>query len=383
MDAVRVPPSAWSTSQSTITVRSPKRGRVHDGAQRAADQPLDFVRPAGGPALDDLARRALGGGARQHGVLRRHPAVAAAAQERRHALFHGSRAEHARIADRDQRRPFGGGRYPVSMSTGRIWSGRRLSIRMSGNRRVLHYVIKEEHQEEKPRGQQDHAGNAAHGRLRGLLLPPGQLELRHTCRWYHPPCGRSPRFRARCYARPSVASMPSHEPFHFESLDQLRERIRELGLGLEASDDVSPLLEPLQVGAFTLPNRLVVLPMEGCDGTADGAPGRADLPPLPPLRRRRRGPALVGSHRRGARRPRQPAPALAARRDTCPLSPGWCRKRTRPRRESHGPLAPAPADRAADPLRPLQPPRPRARADHRPPFALPRSHPQPARRTIR
>ena len=66
--------------------------------------------------------------------------------------------------------------------------------------------------------------------------------------------------------------MPVHEPFHFESLDQLRARICELGLGLEASDDVSPLLEPLQVGAFTLPNRLVVLPMEGCDGAADGSP---------------------------------------------------------------------------------------------------------------
>ncbi len=66
--------------------------------------------------------------------------------------------------------------------------------------------------------------------------------------------------------------MPGHEPFHFHSLDELRRRIEELALPLEVSEDLSPLLEPLQAGAYKLPNRLVVLPMEGCDGTADGAP---------------------------------------------------------------------------------------------------------------
>jgi NADPH-dependent glutamate synthase beta subunit-like oxidoreductase/2,4-dienoyl-CoA reductase-like NADH-dependent reductase (Old Yellow Enzyme family) len=65
----------------------------------------------------------------------------------------------------------------------------------------------------------------------------------------------------------------AHEPFHFHSLAQLRERIAELKLPLEASDDISPLLEPLDAGGYRLPNRLVVLPMEGCDGTAAGAPG--------------------------------------------------------------------------------------------------------------
>lgn len=66
--------------------------------------------------------------------------------------------------------------------------------------------------------------------------------------------------------------MPGHEPFQFHSLDELRRRIDELGLPLEVSEDLSPLLEPLQAGPYRLPNRLVVLPMEGCDGTADGAP---------------------------------------------------------------------------------------------------------------
>jgi NADPH-dependent glutamate synthase beta subunit-like oxidoreductase/2,4-dienoyl-CoA reductase-like NADH-dependent reductase (Old Yellow Enzyme family) len=64
----------------------------------------------------------------------------------------------------------------------------------------------------------------------------------------------------------------SHEAFHFHSLDEIRQRVEELGLDLEFSDDVSALLAPLPAGRFTLPNRLVVLPMEGCDGTADGSP---------------------------------------------------------------------------------------------------------------
>jgi NADPH-dependent glutamate synthase beta subunit-like oxidoreductase/2,4-dienoyl-CoA reductase-like NADH-dependent reductase (Old Yellow Enzyme family) len=66
--------------------------------------------------------------------------------------------------------------------------------------------------------------------------------------------------------------MPGHEPFHFHSLAELGGRIRELGLDLPLDEDVRILLEPVQVGGFTLPNRLVVLPMEGCDGKSDGSP---------------------------------------------------------------------------------------------------------------
>jgi len=66
--------------------------------------------------------------------------------------------------------------------------------------------------------------------------------------------------------------MTAHEPFGFHSLDELRTRIAELGVDLEASEDVSPLLEPLEIGGFGLVNRLVALPMEGCDGLPDGAP---------------------------------------------------------------------------------------------------------------
>jgi 2,4-dienoyl-CoA reductase (NADPH2) len=66
--------------------------------------------------------------------------------------------------------------------------------------------------------------------------------------------------------------MSSHEPFHFHTLEELRRRIEELHLDLPVADDLSPLLEPVTFGAVPLPNRLVVLPMEGCDGKDDGSP---------------------------------------------------------------------------------------------------------------
>ncbi len=67
--------------------------------------------------------------------------------------------------------------------------------------------------------------------------------------------------------------MSEHESFDFHSLGELRQHIADLKLDLELAEDFSPLFEPLTVGRFTLPNRFVVLPMEGCDGKPDGAPG--------------------------------------------------------------------------------------------------------------
>jgi NADPH-dependent glutamate synthase beta subunit-like oxidoreductase/2,4-dienoyl-CoA reductase-like NADH-dependent reductase (Old Yellow Enzyme family) len=63
-----------------------------------------------------------------------------------------------------------------------------------------------------------------------------------------------------------------HEPFHFHSLDELRGRIAELGLDLAVADDIGVLFAPVHAGPFHLANRLVVLPMEGCDGLPDGSP---------------------------------------------------------------------------------------------------------------
>lgn len=66
--------------------------------------------------------------------------------------------------------------------------------------------------------------------------------------------------------------MAEHEPFRFKTIEELRAKIAALGLELPLDDDVSNLREPMQIGHLTAPNRLIVQPMEGCDGTADGKP---------------------------------------------------------------------------------------------------------------
>lgn len=63
-----------------------------------------------------------------------------------------------------------------------------------------------------------------------------------------------------------------HQPFHYHSLEELRQDIDRLGVDVPVSEDVSVLAQPVDCGRFVLPNRLVVLPMEGCDGLADGSP---------------------------------------------------------------------------------------------------------------
>ncbi len=66
--------------------------------------------------------------------------------------------------------------------------------------------------------------------------------------------------------------MAAHETFHYRTLEALRERIAELGLDLPLDEDVSNLAEPVQIGDLVAPNRLIIHPMEGCDGTAKGEP---------------------------------------------------------------------------------------------------------------
>jgi len=64
-----------------------------------------------------------------------------------------------------------------------------------------------------------------------------------------------------------------HFTFHFHDAADLERQIRAEGLPLELDHDFAPLFEPVQAGPHRLPNRFVVLPMEGCDGETDGAPG--------------------------------------------------------------------------------------------------------------
>lgn len=63
------------------------------------------------------------------------------------------------------------------------------------------------------------------------------------------------------------------EPFRYTSLAEAGARAAALGVSLPLSEETALLREPLEVAGYRLHNRLVIQPMEGCDGTLDGSPG--------------------------------------------------------------------------------------------------------------
>ena len=66
--------------------------------------------------------------------------------------------------------------------------------------------------------------------------------------------------------------MAAFEKFNFKTYDDLRAKIDALGVSIETTEDFSPLAQPLTIGNVTAPNRMAVLPMEGCDSEEDGTP---------------------------------------------------------------------------------------------------------------
>lgn len=87
----------------------------------------------------------------------------------------------------------------------------------------------------------------------------------------------------------------AHARFAYGSLEELRQDLERQGLSLPLSEDLSVLASPLEIYHKVIPNRLCVLPMEGCDGTEDGRSRPADLPPVPPVCPGRRRFDLAGS----------------------------------------------------------------------------------------
>jgi 2,4-dienoyl-CoA reductase-like NADH-dependent reductase (Old Yellow Enzyme family) len=65
--------------------------------------------------------------------------------------------------------------------------------------------------------------------------------------------------------------------FKYKSREGLLADSRSLGLEVELSADLSPLLHPVEVGGRIVGNRLAIQPMEGCDGEPDGSPGELTL----------------------------------------------------------------------------------------------------------
>ncbi|QDU81618.1 NADPH dehydrogenase [Polystyrenella longa] len=60
--------------------------------------------------------------------------------------------------------------------------------------------------------------------------------------------------------------------YKYKSAEQVVEGAQELGQKIYASDDFSPLFEPISLDGMLVGNRLGIQPMEGCDGTQEGFP---------------------------------------------------------------------------------------------------------------
>lgn len=63
-----------------------------------------------------------------------------------------------------------------------------------------------------------------------------------------------------------------HGRFCYKNPEDLVLKARELGYELPYTEDLSPLLKPLTLDGFSIPNRFVVQPMEGYDSSDDGSP---------------------------------------------------------------------------------------------------------------
>ncbi|MFI3116240.1 MAG: NADH:flavin oxidoreductase [Clostridia bacterium] len=66
--------------------------------------------------------------------------------------------------------------------------------------------------------------------------------------------------------------MAEFQKFNFKSIDELSSKIGELGVTIPLTEDFDILKQPLKVGNKIAPNRLAILPMEGCDSNPDGSP---------------------------------------------------------------------------------------------------------------
>lgn len=69
----------------------------------------------------------------------------------------------------------------------------------------------------------------------------------------------------------------SFKPFHYKSLSQLEDKIKELGLEIPISKDISVLRTKKAFLDAFIPNRLAIQPMEGFDAKKNGSPSDLTL----------------------------------------------------------------------------------------------------------
>jgi 2,4-dienoyl-CoA reductase-like NADH-dependent reductase (Old Yellow Enzyme family) len=60
--------------------------------------------------------------------------------------------------------------------------------------------------------------------------------------------------------------------FNFKNSEELLDQIKDLGLDIEFSEDLSPLHRKVTINNKVCQNSFAILPMEGCDSNSDGSP---------------------------------------------------------------------------------------------------------------
>jgi 2,4-dienoyl-CoA reductase-like NADH-dependent reductase (Old Yellow Enzyme family) len=83
---------------------------------------------------------------------------------------------------------------------------------------------------------------------------------------------RLPILRASGALREVFSSQLMAKFFKYKSVADIVAESHRLGLDLRFVEEFAPLDDPVNVGPFTVGNRWCVQPMEGCDGTPEGAP---------------------------------------------------------------------------------------------------------------
>ncbi|MFH1759499.1 MAG: FAD-dependent oxidoreductase [bacterium] len=68
--------------------------------------------------------------------------------------------------------------------------------------------------------------------------------------------------------------MQKQNKFNLSSINELKSRVNDLNLDIPVSEKTGILCEPIIINNFTVPNRMAIHPMEGCDGRKNGAPDK-------------------------------------------------------------------------------------------------------------
>src|SRR5580692_1880182 len=174
MEATRVPPSAWSTSQSRMMERSPRMLRsITERSDRPIRRWISCVLPLGLPlATSRAVLVAVARGSIEYSavtqplpVLRRNEGTEDS------TLAAQSTCVFPTVISAEPSAVF---KYPVAISTGRNSSGRRPSGR------IFHYLIKQEHSQDHPENQKyDARYTSFHLRRRGGFRL-GRLVFTHS-----------------------------------------------------------------------------------------------------------------------------------------------------------------------------------------------------------